>query len=211
MDILYLLAAQTAKSSGDHIRGIIAIIGIVLLIIVAVILGSKSGKKKAAKLIASLQESHPFKESYKNAHITTDGLLIIESANTEKVFDTSVLANANNNNKGYIAYAYKLSDISYVCPYVHSVRYVNKYGHGNQHTDTFVFSVLNSNLAPLVPESLAKKEISKSTLKKVANSDLINGGGYKDDHDLKEVIAMIHRNAPSIQTVDYEKVKEANK
>ena len=94
-----ILAGTTAKTSGDHIRGILAMILIPAVIIVIAVLAGLSGKKKKAKFMETLSKEHPFKESYKNVHITEDKLLIIESANVGKVYNNSCLINGNNNNK----------------------------------------------------------------------------------------------------------------
>ena len=205
----FVLAGTTAQSSSDHLRGIIGLIAIPVVIIIIALIGGHFGKKKRAKFVDKINSEHPFKESYNNVHITEDGLLIIESINIGKVYNSSCLVTYNNNNKGFLALVYKLSDIGSLCPYTHTVRLVNKYGHGNQQTTTYVFNVLNSELDPIVPETTgSKRKLSKSEIKKINNGSEINGGAYKDDHDLKEIVGMIQRNAPHIQIAAYDQVEE---
>ncbi len=206
-----ILAGTTAKTSGDHIRGILAMILIPAVIIVIAVLAGISGKKKKAKFMETLSKEHPFKESYKNVHITEDKLLIIESANVGKVYNNSCLINGNNNNKGFLSIVYKLDEVAFVCPFTHTVRIVNKYGHGNQATTTYVFNVLNSEMDPIVPDTAGKKTLSKGDVKKITKGEVINGSAFEDDHDLKEVVAMIQRNASHVQQADYEKMEERKK
>ncbi|MBP5187421.1 MAG: hypothetical protein J6040_10260 [Clostridiales bacterium] len=199
MNIVFLLAAQTAKTTADHIRGILGALIIPAVILIIVLIGKAVGKRSAKKIIADLQSKHPFTESFGNVHFTEDGLILIEHADD--------LSKAYGTRNGKLAIAYKLADIKFVCPYVNRLRIVNRYGHGNSYTDFFIVAFLDKNNDPVVPINVGKKQLSKSELKKMAKGTRANGLSLSTEEEQEEAIARIQRHAPHVERLDYEEMK----
>ena len=191
------LAAKTSESNPLRYLGIFIIPAVIVII---VLIGKTVGKKKANKFLEEIQHQHPFKESMGNVHITDDGLILIEHA--------ADLTKSYGTKNGYLAIAYKLEDIHFVCPYVHRVRFVNKYGHGNQHTDFFAVTFLDENKDPILPTNVGKKKLSKSELKRIEKGTQRNGLSLSSEKEQAEAIAFIRRHAPQVQVLDYQEMQE---
>ena len=208
------MLAQTAQTAGDHIRGIAALIGIPLVIVLIVVLTSKASKKKNKKIgdkfLEELNSEHPFKESLKAIHFTEDGYIIRETYDGVPIDNNSILMTRKQKSMGYLAYFYKLDDIKNLMMYTHTIRMVNKYGHGNQiMSTTYMVCLLDENLRPIIPEIRCTGKMDKSLSKRVAKGDLKNVSiGFESEADSVAVAQMIKRYRPDIGQVDYDQVQE---
>lgn len=213
MNILFLLA-QSEKSAGTVIRGIAGMLIIPLVIVIIVVLTSKASKKKNKKIgdkfLEDLNAEHPFKESFKAIHFTEDGYIIHETYDGVPIDNNSILMTRTQKAMGYLAYFYKLDDIKSVMMYTHTVKMVNKYGHGNSvMSTTYMVSLLDENLRPIIPEVRCTGKMDKSLAKKIKKGDLkYVSVGFELEADSATFAQMVKRYRPDIGEVDYDQVRE---
>ena len=213
MNYLFMLA-QTAQSTSDHIRGIAALIGIPLIIVIIVVVTSRSSKKKnkgiGDKFLEDLKSEHPFKESFKGIHFTEDGYIIRETYDGVPIDNNSVLMTRKQKAMGYLAYFYKLDNIKNVMMYTYTVKLVNKYGHGNRvMSTTYVVSLLDENIHPIIPEVRCTGKMDKALTKKINKGELKDVSiGFESEVDSISFAEMVKRYIPDIKEVDYDTVKE---
>ena len=162
------------------------------------------------KFLEDLNAEHPFKESFKAIHFTEDGYIIHETYDGVPIDNNSILMTRTQKAMGYLAYFYKLDDIKSVMMYTHTVKMVNKYGHGNSvMSTTYMVSLLDENLRPIIPEVRCTGKMDKSLAKKIKKGDLkYVSVGFELEADSATFAQMVKRYRPDIGEVDYDQVRE---